>query len=339
MIMKAMVLRAPGDIMLEDVEIPRTGAGQIVIRVTHTGVCGTDLKIYNGAIPVQYPRIMGHEVVGEVVDCGENASVRSGDRVIVDPMVFCGVCFHCRIGQTNLCPNGMVLGRDANGGFAQYIAAPAANVFHLGPSITSQTAPLIQVATTCLHAQRLTKLFPGESVVVMGLGVTGQLHVQLAKARGASPIIGITRSVFKSRLAQQLGADITFQTGAGVVQEVLQATSGRGADLIIETTGKVSSLADAIKMARLGGRLLLFGINTAKEGSLPFYELYFKELALFNARAAKGEDYAGSIDLVRRGTIRLEPLITHTLPFHELRRGIEMIGSDLDERLKVILEH
>lgn len=338
-IMRAMVLRSPSDLVLEEVERPRTGPAQVEIRVTHTGVCGTDLKIFNGAIPVRYPRIMGHEIVGEVIDSGQNTNVRRLDRVVVDPMVFCGTCFHCRIGQTNLCPNGVVLGRDADGGFAQYIVAPAANVFPLVPPISSQIAPLIQVLTTCLHAQRLTSLFPGESVVVLGLGVTGQLHVQLAKARGASPVIGMTRSRFRRELAQRLGADLTLPSGQGGMDKILEATAGRGADLVIETTGKVDTLAAAINMARPGGRLLLFGINTESEGRLPFYQLYFKELTLVNARAAKGEDYAGSIDLVQQGAVRLDPLVTHTLPFFDLKQGIEMIGSDADDRLKVIIEH
>jgi 2-desacetyl-2-hydroxyethyl bacteriochlorophyllide A dehydrogenase len=337
--MKAMVLSAPGQLTLGEVEVPRFEASQVRIRVTHTGVCGTDLKIFNGDIPVQYPLVMGHEVVGEVIELGEDAGVQVGDRVIVDPMVFCGACFHCRIGQTNLCPNGVILGRDADGGFAEYLAAPATNVFRLPPSLSSQSAPLIQVMTTCLHAQRLTQLFPGESAVVLGLGVTGQLHVQLAKARGASPVIGTSRSRFKGELAEQLGADITLQSGKGLVNEVLNATAGRGADLVIETTGKTEALADAINMARPGGRLLLFGINTASQGSLPFYQLYFKELTLFNARAAKSEDFASSIDLVQRGVVRLEPLVTHTLPFRELKQGIEMLGSDVDGRLKVIIDH
>lgn len=337
--MRAMVLRAPEDLFLQEVETPKMAVGQIRIRVTHTGVCGTDLKIYLGAISVRHPLIMGHEVVGEVVDCGANAGVRPGDRVIVDPIVFCGTCFHCRKGQTNLCPRGGVLGRDADGGFAEYIVAPEANVFHLPSSISIQTAPLIQVTTTCLHAQRLTQLFAGESVVVLGLGVTGQLHVQLAKVRGASPLIGITRSRFKGELAQQLGADLIFQTGKGAVEKVVEATAGRGADLVIETTGQMAATADAFNMARLGGRVLLFGINTATAGSLPFYQLYFKELAIFNARAAKGEDYASSIDLVHRGMVVLQPLVTDTLPFTQLKQGIEMIGSDRDDRLKVIIEH
>src|SRR6202047_5079572 len=190
--MKAMVLSAPNELALGEVARPAIGDGQVLVRVTYSGICGTDYKIYSGAIPVRYPRIMGHEMIGEVVEAGAGAAVRPGDRAIVDPELYCGACFHCRIGQTHLCPNGMLLGRDANGGFAEYIAAPASHVFRLPDSIDSCTAPLIQVLTTCLHAQRLIHVFPGESVVVLGLGVTGQLHVQLAKARGASPVIGIT---------------------------------------------------------------------------------------------------------------------------------------------------
>jgi len=311
--------------------------GQVPIRVTHTGVCGTDLKIYNGAIPVSYPRIMGHEIIGEVVE--GSGAFQAGDRVIADPVLFCGTCFYCRNGQTHLCQNGMLLGRDTNGGFAEYVTVPATHVFRLPDSVDSRTAPLIQVLSTCLHAQRLTNIFPGESVVVLGLGVTGQLHVQLAKARGANPVIGITRSPARRQLAQTLGADLTLARGERATQEVLEVTDSRGADLVIESTGVVASLADAINMARFGGRLLLFGIITATQGSLPFYQLYFKELALISARAAKSEDYPASIDLARRGVVRLETLISDVLPFKELKTAIEVLGSDSAQRMKIILEH
>jgi L-iditol 2-dehydrogenase len=337
--MRAMVLKAPGELVLDEVARPGLDAGQALIRVSHSGVCGTDLKIYNGAIPVKYPRIMGHEMIGEVVEGSGSDAFRPGDRVIIDPELFCGACFHCRIGQTHLCPNGMLLGRDTNGGFAEYVTAPASHVFRLPDSIDSRTAPLIQVLTTCVHAQRLANILPGESVVVLGLGVTGQLHVQLAKARGASPVIGITRSPAKRELAQKLGADLTVASGEGAIQKVLEATDGRGADLIIETTGMIASLADAITMARSGGRLLLFGIITATQGALPFYQLYFKELALINARVAKSEDYPASIDLVERGIVRLEPLISHVMPFSELKAAIGMLSSDSGQRMKIILEH
>ena len=110
--MKAMVLRAPRDLVLDEVPQPEVDGREVLVRVTHSGICGTDFKIYSGAIPVAYPRIMGHEMVGEVVAPGVLAAVGSGDRVIVDPELYCGACFHCRIGQTHLCPNGMLLGRD-----------------------------------------------------------------------------------------------------------------------------------------------------------------------------------------------------------------------------------
>jgi 2-desacetyl-2-hydroxyethyl bacteriochlorophyllide A dehydrogenase len=336
--MKAMVLSGPNELALGEVARPAIGEGQVLVRVTYSGICGTDYKIYSGAIPVRYPRIMGHEMIGEVVEAGANANVRPGDRAIVDPELYCGLCFHCRIGQTHLCPNGMLLGRDANGGFAEYVTAPATHVFPLPESIDNQTAPLIQVLTTCLHAQRQINIFPGETVAVLGLGVTGQLHVQLAKARGAT-VIGITRSAEKRELAQRLGADLAFPGGPEAIRQVREATEGRGADVVIECTGMLPVLADAIHMARSGGRLLLFGIITAKQGELPFYDLYFKELALINARVAKSEDYPNSIALVQRGTVRLEPLVSHVMPLGELKNAITMLGSDNGQRMKIILEH
>jgi threonine dehydrogenase-like Zn-dependent dehydrogenase len=194
------------------------------------------------------------------------------------------------------------------------------------------------VLTTCLHAQRQVDIFPGEFVVVLGLGVTGQLHVQLAKARGAT-VIGVTRSDDKRALAATLGADVTIPGGDGAVERVREVTDGRGADVIIETTGVVPSLSAAIHMARSGGRLLLFGIITAKEGALPFYDLYFKELVLINARVAKSEDYPAAIGLVQRGHVRLEPLISNVVPLEELKAAIGMLGSDSGQRMKIILEH
>jgi L-iditol 2-dehydrogenase len=120
---------------------------------------------------------------------------------------------------------------------------------------------------------------------------------------------------------------------------VREATEGRGADVVIECTGMLPVLADGIHMARSGGRLLLFGIITAKQGELPFYDLYFKELALINARVAKSEDYPNSIALVQRGMVRLEPLVSHVMPLGELKAAIGMLGSDNGQRMKIILDH
>jgi L-iditol 2-dehydrogenase len=328
--MKAMVLRAPSDLALADVALPQVPAGHVLVRITHSGLCGTDLKIYKGAIPAQYPLIMGHEMVGEVV---------GGDRVIIDPVLYCGTCFHCRIGQTNLCPAGGLIGRETNGGFAEYAAVPSSQIFRLPDSVDSRIAPLIQVATTCLHAQRLAHLSPGESVAVMGLGVSGQLHVQLAKAHGAGKVIGISRSRFKNDLAQQLGADLVIESGPGTVAKVLDETEGRGADVVIECTGVMASIADAIRMVRFGGRILLFGITSATTGTLPFYDLYFKELTLINNRAATAQDFPVMIDLVDRAAVHLEPLVTHRMALEELGTALGMLEDGAERRLKIILDH
>ena len=288
---------------------------------------------------VEPPLTLGHELCGTVVATGSAVQdIAEGDYVSAESHVTCGVCFHCRAGQSNLCPNGVLLGRDADGGFAEYVTVPRSQVFHLPDTIDEKAAPLIQVLTTCLRAQRLVDIFPGQSVVVMGLGVAGQLHVQLAKARGASPVIGITRSAWKRRLAEELGADMTLSSGSDAARDIAEATDGRGPDLIIESTGMMSVLAASISMVRPGGTLLLFGITTTTEGTLPFYQLYYKELAVINSRAAKSEDFPPSIDLVARGVVQLNPLISHVVPLADLGKAIRMLESDADQRMKIVLE-
>jgi len=205
--MKAAVLNATKQVAQLDIPAPVPAAGETLVQVSHSGICGTDLKIYEGGIPVEYPRIMGHESVGEVV---QSDAYTSGTPVIVDPAYFCGDCFHCHNGQTHICPNGGLIGRDVDGGFADYVIAPTRNIHPLPTGIDPAAAPLLQPMTTCLHAQRLSSISPGESVIVQGLGVTGLLHIQLARTHGAYPVIGITRSPWKRDLALKLGADFVF---------------------------------------------------------------------------------------------------------------------------------
>ena len=334
-----MVLKSPGSLVQEEVEHPLAKDGTTLVRITHSGVCGTDLKIYQGSIPVDYPRIMGHEMIGEVAEVGGALGVKTGSRVIIDPVFYCGHCYQCHRRQESLCPQGYILGRDQDGGFLDYLRVPSDAVFLLPDNISGQVAPLIQVLTTAVHAQRLVDIFPGESVVVLGLGVAGQLHMQLAKARGAYPVIGITRSSQRRALAKKLGADFTLAPGDDVKDKVFELTKGVGADVVIETVGVLPVLANAIDYARIGGRLLLFGIYTAREANLPFYDLYFKELALINARAARREDFPSAIGMVSRGDVQLDSMVSHVLPLIELDRAIEMLAERDDQRMKVILDH
>ncbi len=332
-----MVLTAPKEVVNQKIKIPDANKDEVLIRVTKSGICGTDLKIFQGGIPVDYPRILGHESVGEVVS-GEN--IAPGTAVIVDPAYYCGACYNCRDGQSHLCPNGGLIGRDVNGGFADYMTAPSGNVHALPDDLESEVAPLIQPMTTCLHAQRKANIFPGEAVLVYGLGVTGLLHVQLAKAHGAYPVIGVTRSEWKRDLAKHLGADFTFAPSENLKKEILKVTGEKGGvDLVIESVGKLSILAEAIELVRLGGRILPFGIYTQTKGELPFYNLYFKEIQIVNARVAKPEDYPASIDFVRRGVVDLKPLITHTFALTEIDKTLEMLDSGDSNCIKIILDH
>ena len=337
--MRALVLRRAGDLAMAEVEAPQPQAGDVLIRVTNGGICGTDLKIFTGAMPAPYPIIMGHEIAGEVVGGGDGTRFRPGERVLVDPVLYCGTCVDCRAGRTNLCPNGGVIGREVNGGFAEYVVAPRSHVYPLPAAIDSRTAPLIQVLTTCLHAQRRAHVSAGQSVAVLGLGVAGQLHAQLARARGAGPVIGITRSTWKRALAEELGATRTASSGDEAIDAVRAATQGHGADVVIEATGHIRSMADAIAMVRPGGTIVLFGIYTASEGALPFYQLYYKEPTVVSARAATSEDFPESIGLVAGGAIRLSPLVTQVLPVSQLRDALRLLERDVDGRMKIILEH
>ena len=334
---RALVLRRPGDLVVADVDRPTPGQDEVLVRVKHTGICGTDLKIFTGGMPASHPIIMGHEISGELADGKKDPS--PGTSVLVDPVLCCGSCADCVAGRTNLCAAGGVIGREVNGGFAEYVVAPRSHVYPLPPAIDSQIAPLIQVLTTCLHAQRRGGVSSGHSVAVLGLGVSGQLHVQLAKARGAVTVVGITRSAWKRSLAHRLGADLTAGAGDEGVRAVQEATAGRGADIVIESTGHVRSLADAIAMVRPGGTIVLFGIYTAGEGALPFYQLYYKEPTIVTARAATREDFPESIDLVARGAVKLSPLVTQILPLSQLRDALGMLEGDVDGRMKIILEH
>ena len=195
--MKAVQVTAPGRLTYADVPSP-AGSGpeaEALVRVETVGICGTDVKILSGVIPVGYPRVMGHEMVGEVIDGGATG-VAAGQRVMIDPAISCGACALCRAGRTNLCLHGGLLGRDADGVFAEFVTAPANRLLpvpsHLGPA----AAAMVQVAGTCIHAQRAAPIFPGDVAVVIGLGVSGLIFTQLLRASGAE-VIGVTRSPFK----------------------------------------------------------------------------------------------------------------------------------------------
>ena len=336
--MKAALLNGPSDVTITDRATPACGEGQVLVRITHVGICGTDTKIYDGGILANYPVVMGHEGVGEIIEGQANDGSGPGNRVIIDPVLYCGNCFYCARGDTHLCENGGMLGREVDGVYTENYLAPAGNVFALGDNINMTEGPLIQVMTTVLHAQNRANIQADEVVVVLGLGVTGLLQIPVAKALGAKAVVGVSRNAHKRGLAEQMGADCVVEHGEAAKVAVLKLTDGRGADVVIEAVGYISVLAEAMDLARFGGRIIPFGIYAALEGKLPFYELYFKELDLINTRAALPSDFPASIKLVEEGKVNLAPFITHIYPLEELTEAIKLLMEPSDERLKVILE-
>ena len=333
--MHTVVLDAPESLRIEERPEPTGDKENVVVRIRAIGICGTDVSIFSGKVAVDYPLVLGHEMVGILES--PTPQLASGTRVVVDPNVFCGTCYQCLKGQENVCAKAELMGRDRDGAFTDLLAVPARNVYPIPDEINNQTAPLLQVLTTCLHAQRQTQLFPQDSVVVLGLGVSGLLHLQLAKARGAHPVIGATRSESKRSLAARLGADLVIDPSDPALKEqVAEATQGQGPDLVIECVGKTETLAQAIDVVRVGGRIIIFGTITEEAGELPFYQLYYKELSLVNPRAAKPEDFPASVELVAAGTIKLDPLITHTFPFESAEEAIAATRESVS--LKVILD-
>lgn len=333
--MRAAVVVSPGLLEVRDVpEAPRPADGYRV-RTLEVGICGTDLKILAGAVPVAASRILGHEMLGEIVDGPDGGPFVVGQRVLIDPSVSCGLCVRCRRGDAHLCGHGGLMGRDLDGVFADNVVVASGQLLAVPDSIPVEHGPLLQVLGTCVHGQELVRADPGQVAVVIGLGVSGLLQVQLLKARGVDVVIGVTRSEEKLRLAETLGADVAVRPDA-VEEVVRELTGGEGADLVVESSGSLGALAQAVGLVRPGGTILVFGIVSATSGDFPFYQLYLKEISVVNSRAALPRDYAAAIDLVARGKVDVAPILARRFDLDDAAAALEMF-RDTAGMLKVTM--
>lgn len=332
-----MVLDGPEAARLAQVALA-VPVGHVVVEVEQTGICGTDASIYRGLVPVSYPRIMGHEVVGRVVLHGSNSDGAPplGSRVLVDPSNACGLCPVCRGGRSNLCPAGGLLGRDSDGALAGAVVAAAVRLHLVPEDMAADDAALLQVLGTCVHAHRQFPVFPGQAAVVVGLGVSGLLHVQLLRARGIGTVVGIGRSKDKRTLATSLGATAVAEPSeaAAVVDEV---TGGAGASVVIEAVGSDATVAAAVALAGPGATVVLFGTVPGPGGTMPFYDLYHKECTVLCPRAALPVDYDDAIALVGSGAVRGRDLVSDRLPLAAVPEVLASWPGD-SRRLKVVFE-
>ena len=306
--MRAVVVTGVDRVAVEQIAEPSPGTAALVAPEV-LGLCGTDLKILSGAITVDHPRVLGHEMVGRVVRAGSDGHVAVGTRVLVDPAVSCGTCRLCRADRPHLCTTGALMGRDIDGLFADLVAVHD-HQLHLVPEhLSAREVALLQVLGTCVHAQTLVDVFPGQTAAVIGLGVSGLLHVQLLRARGVERVVGVTRSAWKRELAERMGATVTAEPAAARAA-VDELTGGDGVDLVVEAAGAGPTFRQGVELAAIGGRLLVFGIISSPPEGLNWYELYYKELDVVNARAARPRDYARAIALAASGALDLAPLWT-----------------------------
>ena len=332
--MRAAVLDAPGRVVVRDVPAPAAD-GLALVRVAQAGLCGTDLKIVSGQTPVRTPRILGHEMTGWVETPGPSGSVPAGTPVLVDPVLSCGRCDLCDRDLPHLCRDGGLAGREADGGLAEFVAADEARLHPLPADLPGAAAALLQVLSTCVHAQSGLPASMGASAAVIGLGVTGLLHVQLLRARGAGTIIGVTRSRPNRELALRLGATEAVSPEAAE-RAVLDATDGRGVDLAVESVGTQETLAQAMRVAGAGGIVLAFGITAPAADAMPTYEWYFKELTILSPRAARPRDCDLAISLASGGQLDLAPLVTARFPLARLADALRACGEP--GQLKVVVD-
>lgn len=332
--MRGVVLVEPGRAEVQEVDEPDAEQhGAALIRMQTVGLCGTDSSIVAGKIAVETPRVLGHEGVGVVEQPGRLNAVAVGQRVLIDPGISCEMCDLCRRGFPNLCRNGGLLGRDFDGVFADYAAVAERQLLIVPDAVGPDACGLLQVLGTCVHAMSTAPVFPGDTAVVLGLGVAGQMIAQLLSSRGAR-VIGVTRSGWKRDLAAQLGAAITV-TPDEAAAAVADATHGRGPELVVEAVGSEATFAQAIELAGAAGTVVLYGTATGGSGGLPYYQLYFKELTVRNPRAATKADYQRAIDLVADGTIDAASLVSHRFDLADASDALTAVRGS--STLKVLM--
>jgi threonine dehydrogenase-like Zn-dependent dehydrogenase len=329
--MLAAVIERPGAVTVRQVPVPQAG-GLALVRVGVAGICGTDRKLAAGVFPVAVPRVLGHEMTGWVEVPAPGGVVPAGTPVVVNPAAYCGLCRECRRDLPQLCSRGGLLGRDLDGCFAEYVAVPETLLHPLPAGVTADEAALVQVLSTCVHAQ--AGLPSGSSAVVIGLGVSGLLHLQLLRARGARVIVGVTRAAWKRDLALACGASIVVAP-EDAAPAVADLTGGHGAGIAIECAGTAATLAQAMRLAGPGATVVLFGTVRSADG-LPTYEGYLKELTIRCPRASRPRDFDTAIRLCADRQVDAAPLVTGRFPLADVTAALS--ASEDPAQLKVVLD-
>lgn len=330
--MRAAVFRGPDrPLSVEEVPTPEAGPGDAVVRVAACGVCHTDLHYVDHGTPTfkSPPLVLGHEVAGTVAEVGPGVdAVAPGDRVLLPAVLSCGACRMCRTGRENICENGVMLGNHVDGGYAEYVAAPARDLFHLPEEIPLVEGSIIADAvTTPYHAVvNRGRVRPADEVVVVGCGGIGLNLVQVAAAVGGR-VTAVDVAEEKRRWALRLGAvEALDPDDAERPDRAIRDAAGGGADVAFEAVGKASTQELALSSLRTGGRLVLVGYSPEKM-ALNAGRVMFRELEVLGSLGCRPVDYPRAIELVRQGRIGVEELVTGRFGLEDIERALDALRA------------
>ena len=334
--MKALVKTAPGPgLTLQQMPDPRPGPSEVVVRVTATSLCGTDAHIYNwdewAQSRIRPPRIIGHEMCGEVAALGPGvSSVAVGEYVAAESHFTCGVCFQCRTGQAHVCRNYRILGIDVDGSCAEFVVLPERVLWKTSRDIPPELACLQEPLGNAVDAA-LAEDLSGQTVLITGCGPTGLFAAAVARVAGASVIIASDVSDYRLGLAKQLGVDHTLNAKTDMPESMaaalLEITGGEGVDAALEMSGDPAALHQVFRSVKNGGRVTLFGIPTGQVCfDLP-NEIIFKGIRVYGVTGRRlfGTWYRMA-GLFKAG-LDVRSVVTHTFPMAEFARGFELIKA------------
>jgi L-iditol 2-dehydrogenase len=343
--MKALLLTAPSRLELVDFPDPQPAVGEVLVRVRACGICGSDIHGWDGLTGRRHPPlVMGHEAAGEIAALGPGVTDwQVGERVTFDSTICCGECSYCREGQVNLCENRRVLGvapveYRQHGAFAEYVTLPARILYRLPDGLTFAQAAMVEPVSIAIHAVQRVRVAPNATAVVVGSGMIGLFVVQALRWAGAKRIIAIDLEPKRLALARELGATDTIQSDTfDVPAEVARLSGGLGADLAFEVVGISPTLQLAIACLRRGGSAVLVG-NLAAKTDFPLQAVVTRELTLYGTCASAGE-YPLCLDLIARGVIRVEPMISAVAPLADGAGWFQRLSAkDSGQYMKVILQ-
>jgi 2-desacetyl-2-hydroxyethyl bacteriochlorophyllide A dehydrogenase len=329
---RALVISKPGEFGVESVPDPSPAAREIVVAPRATGICGTDLHIIDGHFPpAPYPIIPGHEFAGEVVATGsEVTGFRVGQRVVVDPSLFCGECVYCRRQRGNLCLNWGATGDTVNGAFAELVSVPAVNAFAMPDEMSWEAGALVEPLACVVHGLRRLAMPPGAELLVVGAGTIGLLLLQAAARSGAASVYVVDPDPARRRLAVQLGA-------AGAAAEVSELLDGRGIgfEYAVEASGTLPGAQAAMAGLCRGGVMLVFGVAPA-DSMLPVsqFQVYNDEISIIGSMAVLST-FEPAMRLMTAGAIAVPEMVTHAFPLAEFADAVDAVRNRKGLKIQV----